>query len=584
MLPAVCSAHSGGVLCTPSESERETPPHSAHPALAAMRTLLALAWAAVALEASRPPAAAARSASATPRPPTRPRHRSVLAQGKRTVLAGARRRAAEGGGKTAGGDDRARNSTGDARSVPRAEVLASATWVRVHEEGPRGGDAVPETRRAASAASFVFRHDEGMADDCHNDARNATAESSPPTNSSTQTGVESEGKGEGVEYLITSGGFTDRDWRTFPVHAFPITAAVAARCGRWIDLTPPAAAEEAGCRGEDDGAAARERLYREATFLEADGGRNDTAADPWAAAARCGPAGRMGHQSVVHDGKLYVLGGLIYDEEQFSSKKETFRLEDAPFVYRLDLDEAFAAAFAARRGENDPEAETARRNAWGWQRIIPRVTPFPTMMDRFAGTGSAPSAMAGPSAAEILITTVNRGEMQGGLWSPTDGGHAKFVVYGGLRIAKLEYQGDVHGAPAKFVRGNGKPMSARKIVELPLGDAWAYGESPGTLPAEIVELSVVVFPRSLERYFRMLGVCVTVAAQKKQWFTPETVGQTKVCSSGRLFLNLEEGWGRKGMYDTCAFCNWNFYGYEYVMASIGQGKLLPSNNVFNAAT
>mmetsp|Transcript_4715 Transcript_4715/g.8777 ORF Transcript_4715/g.8777 Transcript_4715/m.8777 type:complete len:106 (-) Transcript_4715:485-802(-) len=47
----------------------------------------------------------------------------------------------------------------------------------------------------------------------------------------------------------------------------------------------------------------------------------------------------------------------------------------------------------------------------GWQRDIPHVTPFAT-----------PNGMSSTSAAEVLLTSVNRGEMQGGLWSWEDTG------------------------------------------------------------------------------------------------------------------------------------------------------------------
>ena len=113
-------------------------------------------------------------------------------------------------------------------------------------------------------------------------------------------------------------------------------------------------------------------------------------------------------------------------------------------------------------------------------------------MRRYAaasGGGAQPS-----TAAEVLLSYVNRGEMQGGVWSyhPPEGStttgeggrrREKLVMYGGLRISNLVYEGHGHDghAPSKFVKGEtafGPPSSqmmlSRKIVELPLGDVWAY--------------------------------------------------------------------------------------------------------------
>ena len=266
--------------------------------------------------------------------------------------------------------------------------------------------------------------------------------------------IDAEGNVE--EYMIISGGYTDRDWSTFPVYAFPITSAIRTLSGQWIDLSPPPmnANVESLCAGEDT-EAAQEKLYQEAKFFD-----TNSTEDEWENAESFAPVGRMGHQSAIHNDKLYVFGGLIYDEEQVDQKhgyrkKETFRLEDVPFVYRLDLKEMFKAREAESQGNR-----RLMQQVTGWQRIIPRVKRFST----HPGVSS--------SAAEVLLTSINRGEMQGGLWS-SEGGHDKLVMYGGLRIAKVDY-----GGPSKFVKGEGfgssTQMKSHKIVELPLGDVWAY--------------------------------------------------------------------------------------------------------------
>ena len=175
---------------------------------------------------------------------------------------------------------------------------------------------------------------------------------------------------EGEEYMITSGGYTDHDWKTFPVYAFPISSSINTGSGQWIDLSPDhleVANPDPHCN-EEDGAAAREQLYRQTDFFDVNNA-TALAQDPWKHNAQnCPPSGRMGHQSVAYNDRyLYVFGGLIYDGEQAGSygRKETFRLEDVPFVYRLDLKEMFEARL---RAANMGDASNAK--VTGWQRII----------------------------------------------------------------------------------------------------------------------------------------------------------------------------------------------------------------------
>mmetsp|Transcript_22306 Transcript_22306/g.40050 ORF Transcript_22306/g.40050 Transcript_22306/m.40050 type:complete len:1087 (+) Transcript_22306:137-3397(+) len=422
---------------------------------------------------------------------------------------------------------------------PTPPLLASEWWVKIQEEvGQNSFNFVPESRRAASSVVFTYKYDkerllteeedgilsmddnnetvsesltqgiESDVDDANNRMpNNATTEISTSTTEEAQvvgevvvgesnkTNITEEEAGHEhtleapkqqmqgssatatttnaeEEYMIISGGYTDHDWKSFPVYAFPLTSSIRTLSGQWIDLSPSASldgvdksnVEESRCNDED-GAAAREKLYQEAVFLDTKNDHGSTAEDPWELAQHCAPSGRMGHQSVIHNDKLYVFGGLIYDEEQSSGgygKKEAFRLEDVPFVYRLDLNEMFQARKLESKGQKSTQSVT------GWQRIIPRVTPF-----------STPNGMSSTSAAEVLLTSVNRGEMQGGLWSSeTTGGHDKLVIYGGLRIATSEYEG--HNGPSKFVKGettfgsSSSQMHSHKIVELPLGDVWAY--------------------------------------------------------------------------------------------------------------
>lgn len=354
-------------------------------------------------------------------------------------------------------------------------ALASPFWVKITEDyGTKSYNYIPATRRAASADVYIYKQikekridtekhrqivvtnnsttnvtEEGIQKDDH--FNNETTQQASDTISSTIT----------EEYMIISGGYTDKDWRSFPVYAFPITSAVRTTSGQWIDLTPSSFDLDEPTCTDEDGIASRDTLYQEVNFTNAAG---DDKQDAWANAQTCSPSGRMGHSSVVYNDHLYVFGGLIYDEEQESMgnrRKESFRLEDIPYVYRLNLKEILEARIV-----DDGEDESTEPTT-GWQRIIPRVKPVDTSS----------------SAADVLLNFVNRGEGQGGLWSASSSGdNDKFVMYGGLRITRVEYD----NSPSKFVKGDsvfglGSPSQnqknqfhSHKIVELPLGDVWAY--------------------------------------------------------------------------------------------------------------
>ena len=347
-------------------------------------------------------------------------------------------------------------------------LLTAPYWVKIHEEyGDNSFNFIPSSRRAASSVVYAYKYyvdNDGISrvlqknttSDVSNNittATNSTTNESKTTNSTANNSQIDE-----EEYMIISGGYTDRDWETFPVYAFPLTSSIQTLSGQWIDLSPPDISNIA-CNQENTDAY-QSRLFEEAQFLN----ENNTIQDPWDKAENCAPSGRMGHISVVHNDKLYVFGGLIYDEEQasggFNRKRETFRLEDVPYVYRLDLKEMFKAREAESKG-------SSVKQVTGWQRIIPRIKPFST--NDIDSTSSA-------SAAEVLIASINRGEMQGGLWSsdsPEE--HDKMIMYGGLRIAKLDYS----GSPTEFVKGgstfsSSSQMRSHKTIELPLGDVWGY--------------------------------------------------------------------------------------------------------------
>lgn len=389
-------------------------------------------------------------------------------------------------------------------SVDLPPVLASPFWVKVMEDyGTKSYNYIPATRRAASADIYNYKVSNEMSD---MGKYRQMAAANKPTNVtddvmkgedqfSNETVHQAEGhlnngtlqqaeehlKNETVqhtenefnnetmqqaeqsvsstiteEYMIISGGYTDMDWKSFPVYAFPITSAIHTTTGQWVDLTPSSELDEPTCK-DDDGIASRDKLYQEMSFFYAD----DDKEDPWENAQSCSPFGRMGHSSVVYNDYLYVFGGLIYDEELESVGnriKDSFRLEDVPYVYRLNLKKILEA-----RKVDDGEDES-KESVQGWQRIIPRVKPVDT---------SSP-------AADVLLNFVNRGEGQGGLWASSSlDDNDKFIMYGGLRISRVEYD----NSPTKFVKGDSvfgtgslsqNQFHSHKIEEIPLGDVWAY--------------------------------------------------------------------------------------------------------------
>lgn len=357
-------------------------------------------------------------------------------------------------------------------------TLTSPAWVKIMEDyGTKSYNYIPQSRRAASSDVYQYTKSRGIIDSeqsrrqifkanqtiIDNTDEEGIAKDEQHSNNEkmSQTADDTLSSTITEEYMIVSGGYTDKDWTTFPVYAFPISSAIKTTSGEWIDLSTSFGLDESMCR-QDDNIAARDRLYQEAKFINDE--EDDVTQDPWDNAQPCSPYGRMGHASVVYKDHLYVFGGLIYDEEQgplANGRRESFRLEDIPYVYRLNLKEMIDA----RSMDDDGDDE---QPGIGWQRIIPRVKPF-----------DVPNGLSSSSAADVLLNFVNRGEMQGGLWASSSlGDNDKFVMHGGLRITKTEYD----NSPSKFVKGESvfgagssqNQFHSHKIIELPLGDVWAF--------------------------------------------------------------------------------------------------------------
>jgi hypothetical protein len=300
--------------------------------------------------------------------------------------------------------------------------------------------------------------------------------------------------------MIISGGYTYLDWHTFPIYAFPITKAQHEQSGTWIDLSPTVNVEEDDICNVADDIEARSQLYQKVQFYndnDNDNNNNDdnkvdddttTTDDPWVHATSCSPTGRMGHISGIYNHMLYIFGGLIYDEElevetygkTRSRGRETFRLEDIPYIYRLDIRQMLNHRLSQEKNEED---STAKYTMPRWQRIIPRVKR-PIVSPSIAPNYN--------SAGDILLTYINRGEMQGGHWAGNNDNKKddddvlqqqddRLIMYGGLSIS---VEGDWRHHTTTSEHPNNVPVfsssssnsnsQSHKIVEMPLGDVWAY--------------------------------------------------------------------------------------------------------------
>jgi len=248
------------------------------------------------------------------------------------------------------------------------------------------------------------------------------------------------------EYMVVSGGFSDDDWSTFPVWAFDMS-----------DDSQPAEFYSYKWYNLGDGSS------------ESDGG----------------PEARVGHMSAIHEGHLYVFGGLLYDHSNFF-------LEKGPFVWKAKIDGLLPPS---RKLNDEPDGKLQ------WERLIPKIVD-PSTEDigdkpalaigedgRFEPIPSRPMNEDEAEAGGDDDTTANdpdlrnlgaipakqapsqyrlpRGEIEGGYWRPSnpDGDksalRSAFVFYGGLYVTHKTM-------PRKY--------SANPLLQVdePLGDVWAY--------------------------------------------------------------------------------------------------------------
>lgn len=192
-----------------------------------------------------------------------------------------------------------------------------------------------------------------------------------------------------TEYMVVTGGFTDKDWETFPVWAYDMTDATVNDGGRWYELTPPSTAT------------APDNNADVCSTNKTDVGIEF--------ATPCAPTSRVGHISVMRDDTLYVFGGFGYDDHD-----GVFLMEAQPYMYSMRLSED---KFAKRDTENYNNIPTTQisQDTLSWKRWLPKIAD--PMNDPF-----------------VKASDLNRGEVRGGYWAKGD----KLVIFGGLHVREYE--------------------------------------------------------------------------------------------------------------------------------------------------
>ena len=178
------------------------------------------------------------------------------------------------------------------------------------------------------------------------------------------------------EYMIITGGFNDNDWTTFPLWSYDVTEATFTRSGTWSLLADACI---------DD-------------MVEEEPNKDIPSPGEWQE-MNCPPPPRMGHASVVRGEEIYIFGGLLYNDHT-----AVFYPDVEPFVYKLDLSEAFQSKSQAK-----------------WSRLVPHVKS---------------DDLTEKEGKKALL----RGDLRGGHWNEKD----KYVMYGGLQVIDyLSYFGDM---------------------------------------------------------------------------------------------------------------------------------------------
>ena len=157
------------------------------------------------------------------------------------------------------------------------------------------------------------------------------------------------------EYMIISGGFTDDDWVTFPVWAYDLTASRTTGTGVWIPLHVVPADDDS-----KNGNESREKPKSRESDLEV-GQNGDSNRNP-------GPSGRVGHISSMHNGYLYIFGGLTFQENQFS-------VDNDLIIWRAKIDHLLRDNEDENKEDSDNEPKQNPHPQLDWEIVTPHVVP-----------------------------------------------------------------------------------------------------------------------------------------------------------------------------------------------------------------
>jgi len=250
-----------------------------------------------------------------------------------------------------------RNTAAIISDSPKKDLLLSQDWTKLNETGADTA-GIPLPRRGHSSTirtipPLNWGGNSVRKDDDHT-VTSSNGNLTAPKDDGAMPHIDIP-----KEYMIISGGFTAKDWTTFPVWSYDITDAVLKGGGKWKQMN--------------------DVMIKEACTEshEIDNSKDLNDGDSWSNAVNCPPQSRYGHMSLVLNDYLYVFGGLLYYQQT-----GVFGMEDEPYIYRLNM--------------SGPSS---------WQRIVARVE-------------APPSAEFLDVESENFV--INRGEMRGGYWEEED--------------------------------------------------------------------------------------------------------------------------------------------------------------------
>mmetsp|Transcript_29213 Transcript_29213/g.66564 ORF Transcript_29213/g.66564 Transcript_29213/m.66564 type:complete len:859 (-) Transcript_29213:2-2578(-) len=292
------------------------------------------------------------------------------------------------------------------------------------------------------------------------------------------------GEDEMIEYMIISGGFTDQDWKTFPVWAYAMTDTptltefgheleVRMRDGDvesvdspWTEMAPLDSSDEDedSTGGEYD-----------------DNGLPIDSKDDYSSATR--PKGRVGHLSSTYKDCLYIYGGLTYQDGSFQDDDNSMIIWKA-----CGLDKLIKHNRNVTRQEDLPD----EIEGLSWTKVVPKVSgnawtkPLKSSSKsnnssseesylsgdlpnrRAVGTPRSNVAEHSDPSTTAKMTFSARGEAQGGHFVDR-GGNAHFIFYGGMH-----HDHTPNNNPADFTTQGSQTSHV-------LGDVWEFDYESETL-------------------------------------------------------------------------------------------------------